>query len=606
MERPLFRTDLVSRPIDQGGDRLVEVTDPDSGTSFRFYEIEYAIACAMDGERDVRGLAQWARLELGLEPSPDELNTVISTLADLGYLEAPGVSSTGEVSLGTAPVVPERPRAGAAGSGVDVALGAPGRSPIGRAAGGDRIEAEDVELGFAGKSAAGPDRPEPPRADPFELGEAGNVGLPDPGAVDARAQTRPADDELSIHERETRQQAALSPDLSADFPVGTDDLKEAVRQSRVMQAVEPPAIEMEADEPDADADTTPPGGVVRPVAASGASAAKRNTPPPIPAQRPTGTQPVEGAPAGTRRNTPPPIVLPERPGAEAPAAAAAAAAASAASEVATASEAADTAVQPRRSSLLPVLVVLLILVAGAAAAYWWFVLRPQQNDAAAAPPPRPVATAPRPKTPPPPVEITATLEAGPSEEKVVNAPRAGAVDWVADSGSEVAEGAPVLKIDGYQRYEAELKESEESQRRYQEHLDRATSKGDKHAMRAAEANVKRKQGDIDEAKAGLAKFVATAPMGGVVEPQVKVKDNLKADQPAVKILSQRGPRASFTVPAGPSYAKGDSVNVTSRSDADLKASCTVESFAAPTLVVSCPTDSGLAPGTDVVLEKPKP
>src|SRR6185503_20878719 len=87
MDRPYFRSDLVARPLDDGGQRFIEVTDPDSGTSFKFYEIEYAIACAMDGERDVSELAEWAKIELGLDPSPDELKIVIGTLGDLGYLE---------------------------------------------------------------------------------------------------------------------------------------------------------------------------------------------------------------------------------------------------------------------------------------------------------------------------------------------------------------------------------------------------------------------------------------------------------------------------------------------------------------------------------------
>ena len=50
------------------GNRFIDVTDPDSERTFRFYEVEYSIACAMDGERDVDGLIHWAREELGLEP----------------------------------------------------------------------------------------------------------------------------------------------------------------------------------------------------------------------------------------------------------------------------------------------------------------------------------------------------------------------------------------------------------------------------------------------------------------------------------------------------------------------------------------------------------
>src|SRR5258707_1226239 len=85
--RPRFRQDLVAEPIEDAGARFIDVMDPDSGNVYRFYEVEYSLACAMDGERDVAGIVQWAREELGLTPSPNEVKTVISTLGELGYLE---------------------------------------------------------------------------------------------------------------------------------------------------------------------------------------------------------------------------------------------------------------------------------------------------------------------------------------------------------------------------------------------------------------------------------------------------------------------------------------------------------------------------------------
>ena len=53
---------------------------------FRFYEVEYALACAMDGERDVAGIVKWAQEELGVTPSAKEIQTVIATLADLRFI----------------------------------------------------------------------------------------------------------------------------------------------------------------------------------------------------------------------------------------------------------------------------------------------------------------------------------------------------------------------------------------------------------------------------------------------------------------------------------------------------------------------------------------
>jgi hypothetical protein len=87
-DRPRFRNDLVAQPIEEEGVRYVDVTDPLSGSTFRFYDVEYSIACAMDGDRDLDGLAEWTRTELGIETSPDELANVVNTLTELGYLEA--------------------------------------------------------------------------------------------------------------------------------------------------------------------------------------------------------------------------------------------------------------------------------------------------------------------------------------------------------------------------------------------------------------------------------------------------------------------------------------------------------------------------------------
>src|SRR5262245_44879706 len=109
-DRPCFRTDLVAQPILDAGPRYVDGTDPGSGRTFRFYEVEYWLACAMDGRRNVSELADWALDELGLQASADELNSVIGTLADLGYLEGQEGAAISNV-----PVVAEPVELGTAG-----------------------------------------------------------------------------------------------------------------------------------------------------------------------------------------------------------------------------------------------------------------------------------------------------------------------------------------------------------------------------------------------------------------------------------------------------------------------------------------------------------
>src|SRR4051812_308767 len=86
-DRPRFRQDLVAEPLEDGGSKFIDVMDPDSGVLFRFYEVEYSLACAMDGQRDVAGIVRWAEEELGLKSNANEVKSVIATLGDLGYLD---------------------------------------------------------------------------------------------------------------------------------------------------------------------------------------------------------------------------------------------------------------------------------------------------------------------------------------------------------------------------------------------------------------------------------------------------------------------------------------------------------------------------------------
>jgi hypothetical protein len=121
-------------------------------------------------------------------------------------------------------------------------------------------------------------------------------------------------------------------------------------------------------------------------------------------------------------------------------------------------------------------------------------------------------------------------------------------------------------------------------------------------MKSAEDNIKRKQADIDRATAEMAKYIVAAPVGGVVEPSVEARTYVKKDAPVAKILAQSGPRATFTLPAGRMQQAGGEVMVVSKADPALKATCKVDSAEGQKIVVTCPTDSGLAAGSEIVLK----
>src|SRR5688500_11714521 len=110
---PRFRDDLLADQLDEGGRRFIEVLDDTSGVAFRFYEVEYALACAMDGARDVNAIIDWSERELGLRPKPVEVRTLIATLGTLGYLAhaaaaakpAAGPSATASTSPSAKPPI---------------------------------------------------------------------------------------------------------------------------------------------------------------------------------------------------------------------------------------------------------------------------------------------------------------------------------------------------------------------------------------------------------------------------------------------------------------------------------------------------------------------
>jgi hypothetical protein len=248
VDRPRFRSDLVAQPFEEEGVRYVDVTDPNSGSTFRFYDVEYSIACAMDGDRDLSGLAEWVRLELGIDTSLEELTSVVATLAELGYLEAValGEGSGGFVDgeaaaesglaggngvhddrAETAPIDRGDPGAGDA-----LELGPPGASPLGQESTTPLSESNALELGAPG---AGQSLTEEETAaldasfesEALELGAPGAVppladasyeGAVSDGQDSTDYAEAPADASLS----EGTEEAALSESPDAALPLATE------------------------------------------------------------------------------------------------------------------------------------------------------------------------------------------------------------------------------------------------------------------------------------------------------------------------------------------------------------------------------------------------
>lgn len=522
MQRPRFRNDLVSQPVEENGQRFVDVTDPDSGKTFRFYEVEYAVACAMNGARSVGDLADWARAELGLEPTAGELETVISTLGDLGYL--------------------------ANGANLDVddlALGAPGRSPMDIGA-PPRPPAEDLELGVAGKSPmAAPPKPASPQGEAFELGAAGWSGpAPEPPRsfeLDEPPQRPPAPAPEPMAPAPRPDDVSVN--LGEHLSIGADDVKEAVRQSKIMEAVPVPPDLMHEMESHHDPHRPPPGA--RPIELPG---------------RP----PAPGRPELHKPTAPPPP-------------------------------------RPQGSGLKIVVLIALLVVAVGLAAFYFLVYAKSDGTEGTKRPRGPGAQ----KTPPEPAAnapIVATLAAGEGTEIRLTAPRAGKVAWLEAAGTEVSAGAIVVKYDGFDRVAAKLTAAVESRDRYKAKLERATERDDKRAMASAAADVDRKNGDIAKFQQEAQGYVIKVPEGGVVTPLLEAGAAVTEGQELIKLAAAAGPSATFEVADPATHEVGDEIEVAAKDDPTLTATCEVAKIAGKQVSIACPVDSGIAAGAAVIVK----
>ncbi|MEZ4398848.1 MAG: hypothetical protein R3B06_02425 [Kofleriaceae bacterium] len=648
--RPRFRTDLVAEPIDDGGKRFIDVVDPDSGNGFRFFEVEYSLACAMDGARDIADIQRWAKEELGLEASATEVATVISTLGDLGYLDGVGREVDGpELAAG---VVAARPAAPTAPT-IDIELGdSGGQAPRARE---PLPVAADLELGGAGGTAAA--APPPMITDGPELGPSGggldfDTPTPPPAAMPSATMQRTsrpdAEEDGPTNLPKPRMMDydddEVSVDLSDHLAVSASDVKEAVRASKVMAAVDVPTdvlAQLEEDEARARAqaaeaiaeraaaDQRAAEAAAREAAAQAAAdraaaeaqaaaaeaAARAVEQRSAVAEVAAATAAVAGARDDARAVAELPQIpvgvskkKPERPAKEAEPAVAAAAPA-------------PTTTKKGTSPFLIFLLVLAILLGGAFLLWTKVLKKPlpwePTSETAATPAPPPVApTPPTPPTPPPPP--SAVLTEKPGDVSPVVAGQVGIIESVVETGAKVGVGDTVLTFvaspadakamagfdnDLDKRYPKQLKDAEAA-------LARAQAGGNPGAIKSAETKVAEVQKKIDARsaerdalRAKLDGLTIKAPIAGVValEPKIAKGTKTTPDQTVATVTGAALLTATFTVPSGgKAYSQDASVMLTAKSGE--KANCTASSVDGPTVVVTCPPEAGLAAGTEIVLE----
>jgi hypothetical protein len=587
-ERPRFRQDLVAEPIEDGATRFIDVMDPDSGTLYRFFEVEYSLACAMDGQRDIAGIVKWADEELGLKTSAKEVNNVIATLGDLGYLErgaaAAAAANAAAAAVGSAAAAARPAKSPTPAAGVKKQPDQPGANrwdqptamgdadqylQKGVVHGGGRAAtpAPDVELGKAGTRPA--QAAEMPRGD-VELGA--------PGAAAAAARAGGKAENIPLGKPGRSENVEV--DLAADMPLSKDAVKEAVRQSQVMKSVDVP--------PEHAAVVSPPAAKVetRAEAKASAKAAARAEPQPVAKAEPKA-EPRAAAKAETRP-APTPSAAEQR------------------RDQPRARTDSKVPVAPRGTS--PVLIAALVLAILAAGGYalWKFVLNKKETPQTSA---KPTPPAPTPQPPPPPPVETAKLvtEAPVAEE--IKPVAAGQVATIVANDTAVKEGDPIARLVGFKPVEAQvttidkaLIKAKDAATAAEKERDAAQTAGNKNGVTAAEKKLTAAQKTITDqeaklatAKAALDKFLIKSPGPGKVTAVAKA--NAKVSPTDVIATLTRDAVVTATFKTAGEVAVGTRVLLAVKGS-DQKLSCTVAQTGGDGIKIACPMGAA-ADGAEV-------
>ncbi len=628
-DKPRFRQDLVAEPVEDGATRFIDVADPDTGNLFRFYEVEYSLACAMDGERDVAGIVQWAKEELGLQASAKEVQIVISTLRDLGYLESGAAAAAAAKPATAAPVEAPRPAAVPAGvkpaqkpavnkwdqptamgdpdeylePGVVVAKGTGARAPA----------ADDVELGSAGAHA--------PKVE-TDLPKAADLELGAPGATPAPA-SRPPVPKTSDIPLGHAGKSDVSIDLADHMAVGAEDVKEAVRASQVMKAVDVPKELLESVEPTVT--TSPEPKKAEPAVEAKKPLSKAEQRAADKAER-IEKQRAEAAKAEAKAEAKPEPKVEKKPEPKAepkvekkpePRAEAKAKPAVEAPKKAPPEEKRPVVPPAPSGGTSPVLIALLVIAVLAAAGFfaWKFLLKKEtKTDTSATTQPVP-PTQPEPP-PPPPVESQklATEQQDPVDLK---ATVAGTLETVATADTQVKTGDTIAQLAGHKPLEAEIAAMQKDiDSRVKPELDKAEkdrdaaqTAGNKAALTAAEARIadrkkslEDKQAKIATKQADLAKLQIKSPGDGKLTSVAKASSKVAAGDTVAKLVRAPVLTATFKTASGVTPQQRILV---SPKGSEQKLSCTVVTADASGVKIACPADASTE-GTEVTFVGPDP
>jgi multidrug efflux pump subunit AcrA (membrane-fusion protein) len=511
---PRFRKDLEASPTETDGVACVDVSDPKSGTNFRFYDFEYQLALQFNGQ-PLGDVTAWASAAYGVDLTVDGINEFAGRLAELGFLEAAsGAPAAGDATPATGTKVP------------------------------DLDSAEDEWMSAEGAKTA--------------------TFVPDPAMLDSPSELTPVAPELPTMDDE-----GSEPTPAIDVTTGdTTPIPEPVKQT--------PTAPNEAPPPRLFDIPLPAAAKAPPTAAKAASSrndvptplslpgVKVPAPPPLTPAKPgpswatdlEGTLRAPGEPAGLTpppvaaakdgagladTKTPPPLSLLKTPAAAAPPPPSAAPAPPGLPErrqpptpdavqmAAFSPEGAAAAAKPKpRTGRIIGVVILLLVMAGLAYVAW----TREQSRA-------PQAVRVRVMSPKPAAVYRWFSGRGTvtdHEGRTLAFEQAGTLAELLPPGTAFAAGDILGRLRGAQPIEALLARHRARLTFYQQMRDSMRAANNQPELRQAEIKLAEKQRLIDEANAALAKLVVRASEPGeVVETLAKVGTPVKAGAPLLKV-----------------------------------------------------------------------
>ena len=557
---PRLRDDLVAATVEEGDVAYVDLTDPATGVSFRFYDFEYDLAKQLTGQ-PLEDVVAWASATYQLDLTNEALDQFIEKLAGLGFLAGAGA---GAQPVTLAPLSPS-----------------PGSGPFGELPGAvlqtDALaDAEPVELVsspmFGDDSGEGPEEifselsssalteaPEPPRpaptpaATPAALteGDATEYRLKEAkSGAWARGRTlhgislaplTPMTPLAPAPPLEPGTPAPLLPRLqvlAAPLPPLTSEGIAGPPGRRQTGSALPVIKESGTSRP---GDDTPLGSIAHAIVAEASGAAASPSPAgalDVPAAsgviRPQDETPKNSAawaaaltdevekPAQDRRQPPPPEVVVMPPVAEAAAA----------------------GPLPRRKAPL----VLGALLVGGIAIAAAFALRPDSRPRTTTVAALPVhVVVPQPTTYYRWFAPSGTVVAGKDEE--LGFQTMGKVQDVMPPGTTFSAGEPVARLQGVAARELNVNRVRARVAFFEQLRDTSRAAGNEAAARQAEANIAARTRELTDAQAKLAEMeIRPTAAGQIGQVLVERGALVKPGAPVFRIRAA-GPRATFSLPA---------------------------------------------------------